>query len=119
VRRGANPAPVAVGGIAPPTTTLPETTGLPQEDLGAMVGRQTPFLALVVPLILIGMVDGRRGIRQAWPVAVGGGVTFAVGQFLCSNYISVELTDIVAALAATAAIVLFLRFWQPSEPVIG
>jgi lactate permease len=115
----ANTAPVAFGAIAIPITTLSEVTGLPQEDLGAMVGRQTPFLALVVPLILIGMVDGRRGIRQAWPVAVVGGVTFAVGQFLCSNYISVELTDIVAALAATAAIVLFLRFWQPSEPVIG
>ena len=115
----ANTAPVAFGAIAIPITTLSEVTGLPQEDLGAMVGRQTPFLALVVPLILIGMVDGRRGIRQAWPVAVVGGFTFAVGQFLCSNYISVELTDIVAALASTAAIVFFLRFWQPSEPVIA
>jgi lactate permease len=115
----ANTAPVAFGAIAIPITTLSEVTGLPQEDLGAMVGRQTPFLALVVPLILIGMVDGRRGIRQTWPVAVVGGFTFAFGQFLCSNYISVELTDIVAALASTAAIVLFLRFWQPSEPVIG
>jgi lactate permease len=115
----ANTAPVAFGALAIPITTLGEVTGLPQEDLGAMVGRQTPFLALVVPLILIGMVDGRRGIRQAWPVAVVGGITFALGQFLCSNYISVELTDIVAALASTAAIVFFLRFWQPSEPVIG
>ena len=67
-----------------------------------MVGRQTPFLALIVPLILIGMVDGRRGIRQAWPVAVVGGLTFAVGQFACSNFISVELTDIVASLLSTA-----------------
>jgi lactate permease len=115
----ANTAPVAFGAIAIPITTLSEVTGLPQEDLGAMVGRQTPFLALVVPLILIGMVDGRRGIRQAWPVAVVGGLTFALGQFLCSNYISVELTDIVAALAATAAIVVFLRFWQPSEPIVA
>ena len=48
-----------------------------------MVGRQTPFLAVIVPLILIGMVDGRRGIRQTWPAAVVGGVAFAVGQFLC------------------------------------
>jgi lactate permease len=115
----ANTAPVAFGAIAIPITTLSEVTGLPKEDLGAMVGRQTPFLALIVPLILIGMVDGRRGIRQAWPVAVVGGLTFAVGQFLCSNFISVELTDIVAALASTAAIVLFLRFWQPSEPVVA
>jgi lactate permease len=115
----ANTAPVAFGAIAIPITTLSEVTGLPQEDLGSMVGRQTPFLALVVPLILIGMVDGRRGIRQAWPVAVVGGLTFAVGQFLCSNFISVELTDIVASLASTAAIVFFLRFWQPSEPVLA
>jgi lactate permease len=115
----ANTAPVAFGAIAIPITTLGEVSGLPPDDLGAMVGRQTPFLALVVPLILIGMVDGRRGIRQAWPVAVVGGLTFAVGQFVCSNFISVELTDIVASLASTAAIVGFLRFWQPAEPVIG
>ena len=115
----ANTAPVAFGAIATPIITLGEVTGLPKEDLGAMVGRQTPFLALVVPLILIGMVDGRRGIRHAWPVAVVGGLAFALGQFFSSNYMSVELTDIVASLVSTAAIVLFLRFWQPSEPVIG
>lgn len=105
----ANTAPVAFGAIAIPITTLSETSGLPKDDLGAMVGRQTPFLALIVPLILVGMVDGRRGIRQAWPVAVVGGMVFAVGQFVCSNYISVELTDIVASLLSTGAIVAFLQ----------
>jgi lactate permease len=115
----ANTAPVAFGAIAIPIVTLSEITGLPKDDLGAMVGRQTPFLALIVPLILIGMVDGSRGIRQAWPAAVVGGVAFAVGQFACSNYISVELTDIVASLVSTAAIVLMLRVWQPSEPLLG
>ena len=109
----ANTAPVAFGAIAIPITTLSEVTGLDKGDLGAMVGRQTPFLALVVPLILIGMVDGRRGIRQAWPVAVVGGIAFAVGQFACSNFISVELTDIVASLFSTACIVGFLRVWRP------
>ena len=84
-----------------------------------MVGRQTPVLALIVPLILVGMVDGMRGVRQTWPVAIVGGVAFAVGQFLCSNYISVELTDIVASLASAGAIVGFLRVWQPSETVFG
>jgi lactate permease len=113
----ANTAPVAFGAIAIPITTLSEVTGLDKGDLGAMVGRQTPFLALVVPLILIGMVDGRRGIRQAWPVAVVGGIAFAVGQFACSNFISVELTDIVASLFSTACIVGFLRVWQPGEPL--
>jgi lactate permease len=115
----ANTAPVAFGAIATPIITLSEITALPKDDLGAMVGRQTPFLALIVPLILIGMVDGRRGIRQTWPVAVVGGLAFALGQFACSNYISVELTDIIASLVSTAAIVLMLRVWQPSEPLLG
>jgi lactate permease len=115
----ANTAPVAFGAIATPIITLSEITGLDKGDLGSMVGRQTPFLALVVPLILIGMVDGRRGIRQAWPVAVVGGLSFAIGQFLCSNFLSVELTDIVAALLATACIVAFLRIWTPGEPLIA
>jgi lactate permease len=115
----ANTAPVAFGAIATPIITLSEITTLPKDDLGAMVGRQTPFLALIVPLILIGMVDGRRGIRQTWPVAVVGGLAFALGQFACSNYVSVELTDIVASLVATAAIVLMLRVWEPSEPLLG
>ncbi|HEX6584171.1 MAG TPA: L-lactate permease [Thermoleophilaceae bacterium] len=115
----ANTAPVAFGAMATPIITLSEVSELDKADLGAMVGRQTPFLALIVPLILIGMVDGRRGIRQAWPVAVVGGLAFAIGQFLCSNFLSVELTDIVAALLSTAAIVAFLRFWQPGEPLIA
>jgi lactate permease len=115
----ANTAPVAFGAIAIPIVTLAEITGLPKEDLGAMVGRQTPLIALFVPLILVGMVDGMRGIRQAWPAAVAGGFVFAVAQFVCSNYISVELTDIVASLLAVAAIVGLLRVWKPSEPLLG
>src|ERR687887_2216360 len=105
----ANTAPVAFGAIAVPITTLAEVSGLPQDDLGSMVGRQTPFLALVVPLILVAMVDGRRGLRQTWPAAMVGGVAFAAGQFVCSNYLSVELTDIVASLVSAAAIVALLR----------
>jgi lactate permease len=115
----ANTAPVAFGAIAVPITTLASVSALPQDDLGAMVGRQTPLLALVVPLILVGMVDGRRGLRQAWPAAVVGGVAFAIGQFVCSNYISVELTDIVASLLSAGSIVALLQVWQPSEPLLG
>ena len=115
----ANTAPVAFGAIAIPIITLGEITGIPKDELGAMVGRQTPVLALFVPLILVGMVDGMRGVRQAWPAAVVGGLVFAVAQFACSNYISVELTDIVASLLATGAIVALLQVWQPSEPIIG
>jgi lactate permease len=115
----ANTAPVAFGAIAIPIITLAEITGLPKEDLGAMVGRQTPLLALFVPLILVGMVDGMRGVRQAWPAALIGGLVFAIAQFATSNYISVELTDIVASLLATGAIVALLQVWQPSEPIRG
>src|SRR5690242_15039547 len=113
----ANTAPVAFGAIAIPIVTLAGLTDLPKDDLGAMVGRQTPFLALIVPLILVGMVDGMRGIRAVWPAALVGGVTFAVGQFACSNYVSVELTDIVASLLSIVAMVAFLRIWQPAEPL--
>jgi lactate permease len=110
----ANTAPVAFGAIAIPITTLADSSGLDKHDLGSMVGRQTPFLALIVPLILVGMVDGRRGLRQAWPVAVVGGVAFAISQFACSNFISVELTDIVASLVSAGAIVAFLQVWHPT-----
>jgi len=115
----ANTAPVAFGAIAIPIVTLSQITGLPKGDLGAMVGRQTPFVALIVPFILIGIVDGRRGLRQAWPAALVGGVTFGVLQFATSNYISVELTDIVASLGSAAAIVALMQIWQPSEPETG
>jgi lactate permease len=115
----ANTAPVAFGAIAIPIVTLAGLTEIPKEDLGAMVGRQTPLLALFVPLILVGMVDGWRGVRAVWPAAVVGGVSFAIGQFVCSNYLSVELTDIVASLLSVAAMVAFLRVWQPGDPLIA
>jgi lactate permease len=115
----ANTAPVAFGAIAIPIVTLAQVTGLDKQDLGSMVGRQTPFVALIVPFILVFIVDGMRGLRQTWPAVFVGGFTFAAAQFLCSNYISVELTDVVASLASVAAMVLFLRVWQPSEPLLG
>jgi lactate permease len=114
----ANTAPVAFGAIAIPIVTLAGLTEIPKEDLGAVVGRQTPILALFVPLILVGMVDGMRGVRAVWPAAMVAGLTFAVGQFVCSNYISVELTDIFASLLAVAAIVGFLKVWSPAEPLL-
>jgi lactate permease len=110
----ADTAPVAFGAIAVPITTLAQVSGLPTHDLGSMVGRQTPFLALILPLVLVGMVDGWRGVRQTWPVALIAGATFGAAQFATSNYISVELTDIVASLVSAAAVVGFLQVWHPS-----
>jgi len=113
----ANTAPVAFGAIAVPITTLGKITGLDPNLLGAMVGRQTPILAVFVPLILVLMVDGKRGVRQTWLAALVGGAAFAIAQFLCSNYFSYQVADIIAALAGALALVLLLRVWQPSEIV--
>jgi lactate permease len=111
----ANTAPVAFGALAVPITTLATVTKLPVGDLGAMVGRQTPVLAVFVPLALVFLVDGRRGLRQVWPAALVCGVTFAVFQYVVSNFWSVPLTDIVASLASALAVVAFTRVWHPKE----
>ncbi|MEU7812741.1 L-lactate permease [Pseudonocardia sp. NPDC049154] len=105
----ANTAPVAFGAMGVPVITLAQVTGLPLNDVASMVGRQTPFLALFVPLVLVFLVDGRRGVREAWVPAVVAGVVFAVVQFVTSNYISVPLTDILAALLSAIAVVVVAR----------
>jgi lactate permease len=113
----ADTAPVAFGAIAVPITTLGQTTGLDTGTLGAMVGRQTPFLAVIVPFIMVFMVDGRRGLRQTWPAALFAGLSFGVTQFVTSNYISIELADIIAALVSIGVLVAMTRVWQPGEPL--
>ena len=110
----ANTAPVAFGAIGTPIITAGALTSIPYAEIGAYVGRQTPVLAFVVPLLLVLMVDGKRGVRQTWPLALSVGVTFAIAQFLASNYLSVELTDIVAALAGLVAAVVTLKVWTPA-----
>jgi lactate permease len=118
----ANTAPVAFGALATPIVTLADVTSGVNDDprldvdtLGAMVGRQTPILAVVVPLVLVHVVDGRRGLRQTWLPAVVAGLSFGIAQFVASNYVSVQLTDIIASLVSAAAVVLLLRAWQPTE----
>ena len=122
----ANTAPVAFGALATPIVTLAAVSSGASDDsrltvgtLGAMVGRQTPILAVVVPLILVFVVDGRRGVKQTWLPALVCGFSFAVAQFAAANYISVPLADIVAALVAAASVVLLLRTWSPAEPMLA
>jgi lactate permease len=109
----ANTAPVAFGAMATPILTLGKVTDLPSDTLGAMVGRQTPILALFVPLVLVGIVDGWRGVRETWPVALVCGVVFGLGQYATSNFISVPLADVVASLLSAAAVVAMVRVWHP------
>ncbi|MDV8147947.1 L-lactate permease [Arthrobacter sp. B10-11] len=113
----ANTAPVAFGAMAAPIIALNGVTGLPLHDLSSMAGRQTPFIALIVPLLLVFIVDGRRGVKQTWPVALVAGVAFGAAQFVTSNYFAVELTDVVAAVVTVAAVLLMLKVWQPKETV--
>src|SRR5581483_229601 len=84
-----------------------------------MVGRQTPILALFVPLVLVGIVDGRRGIRETWPAAIGCGVVFAIAQYVTSNFISVPLADVVASLLSAGAVVLLVRPRTRQQPVLA
>ena len=109
----ANTAPVAFGAIGTPIITAGSLTKIPSTEIGAYVGHQTPFIAVFVPLLLVLMVDGKRGVRQTWPVAVVVGVAFAIAQWISATYISVELTDIIASLVGLAAAVVFLKFWKP------
>jgi lactate permease len=111
----ANTAPVAFGAMATPIITLGRVTELPVDTLGAMIGRQTPLLALFVPLALVAIVDGRRGLRQTWLVALVCGIVFAVAQYATSNFLSVPLADVVAALASAAAVVAVVRVRRPSR----
>ncbi|MEU7853875.1 L-lactate permease [Nonomuraea sp. NPDC049141] len=113
----ANTAPVAFGALSVPITTLSKVTGLDFEALGAIAGRQTSVVATIVPLVLVFLVDGRRGVRAVWPAAVVAGLAFGAGQFIFSNYISVELADIGAALSCAIFLVAFLRVWRPREPL--
>ncbi|KQT93860.1 hypothetical protein ASG49_02535 [Marmoricola sp. Leaf446] len=118
----ANTAPVAFGALATPIVTLASVTSGVNDDprlnidtLGGMVGRQTPILAVLVPLVLVFVVDGKRGVRQMWLPSIVCGLAFGLAQFVAANYISVPLADIVAALVAAGAVVGLLRVWKPAH----
>ncbi|MER5477171.1 lactate permease LctP family transporter [Streptomyces sp. NPDC002734] len=114
----ANTAPVAFGAMGTPVVTLAQVTGLDLDTVASVVGRQTPLLALVVPLVLVGLVDGRRGLRETWLPALVCGVAFAVAQFAASNYVSAQLADIAAALAGAGALLLVPRARRAAAPEV-
>ena len=111
----ANTAPVAYGALGTPIITLAKVHGYDQMAVSAMVGRQLPFFSLLVPFWLIWAFAGRRGMMQIWPAILVCGVSFAIPQFLVSNFIGPELVDVIAAMCSMAALILFLRFWKPAE----
>jgi len=109
----ANTAPVAFGALGTPVITLAKVHGYDVTALSAMIGRQLPFFSLLVPFWLIWAFAGRKAMWEIWPAILVSGVSFAVPQFLVSNFIGPELVDVIAAVISMAALVGFLRIWQP------
>lgn len=116
----ANTAPVAFGAVGTPITTAGNLLGTADpvdsaNQIGAIIGHQSPVLALFVPTLLVFILDGKKGLKDCWIVTVVIGVVFAVLQFLSSNFFSYELTDVVASLGALAVVILLLRFYKPKN----
>ena len=111
----ANTAPVAFGALGTPIAGLASVTGLDPYVLGAMVGRQLPFFSVIVPFWLIWAFAGFRGMRQIWPAILVCGVSFAVPQYLISNFINPWIVDVGASLISMGCLIGFLRIWQPKE----
>jgi lactate permease len=111
----ANTAPVAYGALGTPIAGLSSVTGIDPFLLGAMVGRQLPFFSLIVPFWLIWAFAGWRGMIAIWPAILVTGVSFAIPQFLISNYINPWIVDIGASLVSMAFLIGFLKIWQPKE----
>ncbi|HYL05996.1 MAG TPA: L-lactate permease [Thermoanaerobaculia bacterium] len=108
-----NTAPVAYGALGTPIITLAKVTGLPERELSAMVGRQLPFFSVIVPFWLIWAMSGRKAMREVWPACLTCGVSFAITQFIVSNYVGPTLVDIIGSIVSMLALVVLLRFWQP------
>lgn len=112
----ANTAPVAFGALGIPIVALAAVTGLNQAKLSAMVGRQLPFISLLLPAYLVWVVAGHKGLKQVWPAAAMGGGAFALTQFVVSNAWGPYAPDILASIISTAAVVGLLQFWKPPAP---
>ena len=109
----ANTAPVAFGALGTPILTLAKVHGYDAMAVSAMVGRQLPFFSLLVPFWLIWAFAGRRAMWEVWPAILVTGLSFAIMQFLVSNFIGPELVDVIAAVVSMSCLVGFLRVWQP------
>ncbi len=108
-----NTAPVAFGALGAPVTVLGAVTGLPAEALGAMIGRQLPVMALMLPFYVMFVYGGMRSVKALWPVLLVAGGSFATSQFVASNLLDYALTDVLASLGSLISTLLFLQVWTP------
>ncbi|MFP3440045.1 L-lactate permease [Pantoea sp. SIMBA_133] len=108
-----NTAPVAFGAMGIPIIVAGQVTGLDSFAIGQMAGRQLPLLTIVVLFWIMAIMDGWRGVKETWPAVIVAGGSFAIAQFLSSNFLGPELPDIISSLASLISLTLFLRVWQP------
>jgi lactate permease len=111
----ANTAPVAYGALGAPVIALSAVTGIDLNLLSAMIGRQLPFFSVLVPFWLIWAFAGRRGMGEIWPAILVAGVSFAIPQFLVSNFHGPWLVDVIASMVSMGSLVMFLKVWQPKQ----
>jgi lactate permease len=109
-----NTAPVAFGALGVPVTVLGAVTGLPPVALGAMIGRQLPIIALILPFYVMSLYGGMRSLRALWPVLLVAGASFALSQFIASNFLDYSLTDVLASLGSLVVTLAFLQIWRPA-----
>ena len=109
-----NTAPVAFGALGVPITVLGQVTHLSDVTLGAMVGRQLPFIAFLLPFYVMTIYGGRRSLGALWPVLLVAGGSFATVQFLVANFVDYKLTDVLSSLGSLVVTLLFLRVWRPA-----
>ena len=111
----ANTAPVAFGAIGIPIVVAGKVSGIPELAISQMVGRTLPFLSIIIPLYLTILMSGWKKGLQVWPACLVCGASFAIVQFLTSNYMGPLLPDILASIASIVCMVLFLKMWHPKE----
>lgn len=109
----ANTAPVAFGAIGIPITAMEGPTGIPAMEISKMVGRQLPFISVFIPFYLVMVMSGFKKTIEVMPAILVSGVSFAVTQYLSSNFLGPELPDILSALVSLLALAVFLKFWKP------
>ena len=110
-----NTAPVAFGAMGIPIIVAGQVSGVETHAISQMVGRQLPFIVPIVLVWIMAIMDGWRGVRETFPAIVVGGGSFAIAQFLTSNYIGPELPDITAAIASLVSLTLLFKVWQPKH----
>lgn len=111
----ANTAPVAFGAVGVPITAMAGAVNVPATEISAMAGHMLPPLSLFVPFFLVFLMNGFKGVKETWPVALVAGGSFAIVQYLTAVHSGPELPDIASAVVSIICVAVFLRFWQPKN----